>query len=142
MKILPGKFMANCTFTASLMRRLSGIRRMWPSQKRQVSESTKALYTQRARKRGRTHSQFKALQSKIKQAGINDYKDWVAQQSKAMTKAKWQGDTKKIYEIVKTLSGKTERPPTNLTTDGQGNALGCANDVFLWDRPLHTVPTL
>ena len=55
-----------------------------------------------------------------------------------MTKANWQGDTKKIYDVVKTLAGKNERPPSNLVTDGQGNMLTSAADVAArWYQFLH-----
>ena len=46
-----------------------------------------------------------------------------------MAQANWQGDTKKIYSVVKTLSNKVERPPSNLVTDGQDNMFGSATEV-------------
>ena len=46
-----------------------------------------------------------------------------------MSEANDQGDTERIYNAVKVLAEKPSKPPTNLTTDGQGNTLECAQDV-------------
>ena len=52
-----------------------------------------------------------------------------------MNQANWRGDTSQIYKIVNTLANKSEKPPRNLTTDGQGNLLTSAADVAnRWQR--------
>ena len=97
--------------------------------RRQVSEKTKEIYKRRSRGEIRTNAQFKAMQAKVKQAGMDDFKAWVQQQGEVMSDANERGDTKKIYQVVKTLAGTSEKPPTNLTTDGNNNILSCAEDV-------------
>ena len=49
-----------------------------------------------------------------------------------MAEANGRGDTKRIYDVVNVLKGKSEKPPTNLTTDGQGSIL--CNAVEVADR--------
>ena len=98
-------------------------------QRRKVSAHTKSLIDKRSRGKRRTKKQVDDLQAKIRQAGLDDFKQWVQTKSDEMTEANWRGDTKKIFEVVNTLSNKSEKPPANLTTDGQGNILGCAEDV-------------
>ena len=46
-----------------------------------------------------------------------------------MAEAEAVGDTRKIYKIVDKLTNKKQKPEPNLTTDGQGQTLGDANDV-------------
>ena len=78
---------------------------------------------------GCTNGEFEALQAEIKRAGLDDYHDWVEEQSNVLTDANGRGDTKKIYEVVNALKGKSEKPPSNLTTDGQGSLLCSADDI-------------
>ena len=98
--------------------------------KRKVSERTAALYEQRTNMKGCTQGEFDELQAQIKQAGLDDFKDWVQEQGDIMAEANGRGDTKKIYEVVNALKGKSDKPPTNLTTDGQGGMLCGAS--YLW----------
>ena len=79
--------------------------------------------------KGCTAGEFKELQSQIQQSSLDDYKEWVQQQSETLAEANGRGDTKKIFEVVNTLKGKAEKPPANLTTDGQGSMLRNAEDV-------------
>ena len=46
-----------------------------------------------------------------------------------MEDANNRGDSRGVYRTVKVLARKTEKPPTNLKTDGQGNVLSDAADV-------------
>ena len=46
-----------------------------------------------------------------------------------MEQANNVGDSRGVYRTVKVLARKTEKPPTNLKTDGQGGILSCAEDV-------------
>ena len=96
---------------------------------REVSQRTKDLIAQRSNGRRHTEQQFKELQAKIKDSSLQDFKNWVEKKSCEMDQANERGDTKKIYQIVNTLASKSEAPPRNLVTDGQGNMLGCATDV-------------
>ena len=97
--------------------------------KRKVSERTKALYEQRTNMQGCTNGEYKELQAQIRQAGIQDYRDWVTAQGEVLSEANGRGDTKKIYEVVNALKGKSEKPPTNLTTDGNGKLLQGATET-------------
>ena len=46
-----------------------------------------------------------------------------------ITEMNGRGDTKKIFEVVNALKGKSEKPPSNLTTNGQGSLLCIAEEV-------------
>ena len=91
--------------------------------KLKVSERTKTLYEKRSNMQGYTNGEYKELQTQIKQTGLQDYKDWVTPQGEEMTKTNVRGDTKKIYEVVNSLKGKNEKPPTNLATDDNDKLL-------------------
>ena len=84
---------------------------------------------------GSTVGEFRELQSRIKESGLQDYTDWVEAQGEVLAAANGRGDTKEIYEVVNALKGKPGKPPANLTTDGQGNPLCSAEDVA--DRWYH-----
>ena len=73
--------------------------------------------------KGCTVGEFKTLQGQIKQSGLDDYREYVEQQGEVLAEANGRGDTKKVYQVVNALKGKTEKPPSNLSTDGQGNTL-------------------
>ena len=83
-----------------------------------------------------TAGEFKALQVQIKQSGLDDYKDWVEAQGAVLAEANGRGDTtKKMYKVVNFLKGKSEKPPKNLTTDGNGRLLqGAAEVADRWFR--------
>ena len=53
-------------------------------QKREVSQATKDLYDERSKGKHRTDKQFKRLQKKIKDAGMEDFKQWVHGQGEEM----------------------------------------------------------
>ena len=96
---------------------------------RKVSEATKALYDKRTALRNGTQGQYDALQKQIREAGLNDFKTWVQEHCKDMQAAEAVGDTRRIYQSVESLCNKKKRPEPNLTTDGQGKTLDCAEDV-------------
>ena len=79
--------------------------------------------------RGKIPEQFKALQGKIRQAGLDDFKDWVRKCAEEAEKAESIGDTKAVFNIVKQMQGLSEKPPKNLNTDADGNVLLCADEV-------------
>ena len=97
--------------------------------KRKVSERTKALYEKRKNMQGCTNGEFKALQAQIKQAGLDDHSQWVSAQAEVLAEANGRGDTKKIYEVVNALKGKSEKPPKKLTTNGDGKLLQGTTDI-------------
>ena len=108
--------------TLPVVKRGKGVRR-------KVSATTTSLYEQRSRMRGKIPEQFKALQGKIRQAGLDDFKDWVRKCAEEAEKAESIGDTKAVFNIVKQMQGLSEKPPKNLNTDADGNVLLCADEV-------------
>ena len=73
--------------------------------------------------------QYEELKKKTKEAGLKDFENWVAAQGEIMEDANNRGDSHGVYRTVKVLARKTEKPPTNLKTDDQGNVLRCAADI-------------
>ena len=97
--------------------------------KRKVSKETKSLYDQRTQLQNPTKKERKELQKKIRESGLNDFKEWVEECAETLTQADNVGDTKKIYNMVKSMEGKKEKPPKNLTTNKQGQLLTSATEV-------------
>ena len=62
-------------------------------------------------------------QKKIKQAGLQDFKDWVEECACELNKANGQGDTRAIYDLVNQMEGRPKKPEKNLTEDEDGNML-------------------
>ena len=70
-----------------------------------------------------TKAQYKEIQKEIKESSLQDFHDWVAEWADKMQSANAVGDTHKVFDGVKALRGKRERPPCNLSTDAQGAPL-------------------
>ena len=64
--------------------------------KRKVSAKTKKLYDERVAKAECPEHDRKAHQKKIKEAGMNDFLDWVKQCVEALNDANGHGDTKEV----------------------------------------------
>ena len=60
---------------------------------------------------------------------MQDYKDLVDACVKEMETANVKGDVRRVYYLVKKLSNKPKPPPTNLTTDSNGNLLESPKDM-------------
>ena len=98
--------------------------------RREVSKKTQELFKQREQLRGRgTKSQYADIQSRIKQSSLEDFEKWVGKWANTIESAAGKGDTRKIYDSVKVLACKREKPSPNLTTDKDGNMLKCAEEV-------------
>ena len=108
---------------------LPDVQRSGGRSKRKVSERTKALYEKWTTLKHGTQGEYDKLQKQIREAGISDFQDWVQEHCEAMQAAEAVGNTRKIYQSVKALCNKKQRPEPNLTTDGQGKTLDCADDV-------------
>ena len=80
-------------------------------------------------RRKATNEQFTKIQKEIKESSLADYTSWVQEWEKEISDAEGIGDTRGIYNGVKALARKRSKPPTNLTTDRDGNVLKCAEDV-------------
>ena len=95
--------------------------------KREVSNATKALFAERVkmgRKKNVTQKQFDGMQKRIKEACLNDFKSWVERWVQDMDDANAIGDTKRVWEGVRTLSGKINtKPPINLTETSEGEPI-------------------
>ena len=98
--------------------------------RREVSDATQKLFEVRRKLRGRgTKKQYDDVQAKIKTSSLKDFVDWVGKWSETIEVAAGKGDTKKIYDSVKVLACKRDKPSPNLTTDHNGNTLKCADEV-------------
>ena len=77
-----------------------------------------------------TKAQYREIQEKIKTSSLQDYEQWVGEWADVMQYTNDKGDTKKIYNTVKVLAQKRERPPKNIITkDADGNPLDSAEDA-------------
>ena len=93
--------------------------------RREVSQRTKDLFNKRQRmtKRNSTRRQFKDIQAKIKESSLQDFSDWVDNCVRDIEDANSLGDIRRVYHLVRKLSNKPKPPPSNLTTDDDGNLL-------------------
>ena len=103
--------------------------------KREVSERTKTLFEKRTNMQG-TKEQYEEVQRLIKTSSLQDYEQWVSNKwADVIQSANGKGDTKRIYQAVKVLAQKREKPPTNITTDAEGKPLDSAEDVAAtWEK--------
>ena len=104
--------------------------------RRDVSEKTQSLFDERTKLRGQgTQEQYDSVQSRIKESSLADFQGWVDKCADNINEANMRGDTKTIYQGVKVLAQKHDKPSPNLTTDHQGVTLKCAEDVArAWHR--------
>ena len=97
--------------------------------RRDVSERSKSLYKKREKMRGCNQAQYDGLQKAIRESRLRDFQEWVEKHSQKMQEANGHGDVKKIFKSVNELAGERQKPPKNLTTNGQGGMLNSAQDV-------------
>jgi hypothetical protein len=96
--------------------------------RRKISDKTKSLFEQRKNMKG-TKEEYAKVQSEIKESSLDDFKQWVSEWADDMQGANGRGDTRAIYNAVKALASKKNRPQKNLAVDGQGSLLKNAEDV-------------
>ena len=96
---------------------------------RKVSKETKKLYVQRSNMTGKHPADYEALQKDIQAAGLTDFKKWVQECANELSAANGVGDTKELYNIVRRMEGKPEKPPRNLTKNKDGVPLSDASEV-------------
>ena len=98
--------------------------------KRDVSSRTRALFKKRSRmtRSNSSKQQFKNIQSQIKESCLKDFQDWVDKCVMEMEAANNKGDIKRVYHLVKKLSNKPKPPPSNLTSDDDGNLFKSPKD--------------
>ena len=102
--------------------------------KLKISDPDKALY-KKSTEMTVTKSQYKEVQKEIKESSLQGFHDWVAEWADKMQSANAVGDTHKVFDGVKALRGKRERPPCNLSTDAQGAPLDDAAAVAqVWEE--------
>ena len=105
---------------------------------RKVSNRTKKLYKLKKRLQSRagvSKKELQKIQQRITQSCCDDFKKWVNDAVIEMEKADAVGNTRKIYNLANMLSNKPKRPPTNLTTDDEGNLLNSPEDVAkTWEK--------
>ena len=104
---------------------------------RGTSERTKKLMAKRKRmnRMNSSRADFKKIQKAINDSCLKDYVEWVDSCVQEMEKANSYGDVRKIYNLVNKVSKKPKPPPSNLTTDEEGNLLKSPQDVVdMWER--------
>ena len=97
--------------------------------KRKVSKRTRDLYVERTKLADCSAQVKKSHQQKIKDAGMQDFQDWVKECAQALNKANGHGDTSKVYDLVKQMQGKPGKPSKNLSEDEDGNMLKDSKEV-------------
>ena len=119
-----------CTAIHLAMEKTLPARRRGTSVHRKVSERTKDLFRRRREMRTNgTEEQFDQIQKEIRESSLADYTSWVREWTDVIGDAESIGNTRGIYNGVKALARKPEKPPTNLNTDKDGHILKCAEDV-------------
>ena len=101
---------------------------------RKMSQRTMHLYQERIRdfNSGRTITKEdrKTWHKVLKQAGLDDYKDWVKVWATKIEATDNLGDTKAISTGVKVLSGKTRsKKRTQPSTNAQGGTITSVDDL-------------
>ena len=99
---------------------------------RKVSTRTKHLYKLKKSMQKRatvSKADLNKIMHQIKESYLNDFKQWVQNAVVEMEKADAVGNTRKIFNLVNMLSNKPKRPPTNLTSDKDGNLLRSPKEV-------------
>ena len=75
------------------------------------------------------------LQKDIQESSLKDYEDWVGSWADCMEDANGKGDTKGIYNAVKALARKQQKPRVNLTKNKHGKLLtGAEEAASIWDE--------
>ena len=92
---------------------------------RSVSERTRDMFKKRTKmgksKTKYTKDDFDKIQKKIKESSMRDHAEWVHACAEEMASANDVGDTRKLYQLVKQLSGKEDKQPAvDLSVDKQG----------------------
>ena len=95
---------------------------------RKVSAKTKDLFNKRRDMQG-NKDQYAQVQKEIVASSLDDYQKWVRELVDEMETANAYGDTRKIYQTVKQIEAKPERPPANLRKDKNGKLLSNADEV-------------
>ena len=63
-----------------------------PGIRREVSQRTKELYEKREKAKGLTQGEYDSLQKQIREARLDDFKDWVEAHGDKMQEANGHGD--------------------------------------------------
>ena len=102
--------------------------------RRKTSERTKNLYEKRTCMKG-NKADYTRIQKKIKESCLRDYEDWVGEWADCLQESDQKGDTKGIYQAVKALARKQEKPPTNISKDANGKVFSSAEEIACaWEK--------
>ena len=100
---------------------------------RTVSQRTKALFEKRT-SMGKSdkkwsNADYDKIQLQIRKSSLQDHAEWVGKCADEMQEANDVGDTRKLYAVVKTLSGKIDKkPPTDINVNAQGSLISSAEE--------------
>ena len=98
--------------------------------RREVSEHTESLFKKRSRLCGQgSTEQYREVQKEIKASSLADFEHWVGEWATVIDDAESKGDTRSIYQAVKVLGGKPQKPSPQLATNKDGEPIGNAEDV-------------
>ena len=76
-----------------------------------------------------TNADFKKIQRQIRESSLQDHAEWIERCADDMQSANDVGDTRRLYSIVKNLSGKVDNKPTvDINVDSQGSQISNAKD--------------
>ena len=77
----------------------------------------------------RTKAEFKRIQEEIKYSSLQDHEDWVRECADEMEAANGVGDSRKLHQLVKILSGKVDKKlAVDLQVDAQGEPISDAEE--------------
>ena len=98
---------------------------------RKVSTRTKELISKREKMNPRkcSREKYEALQSKIKESSLRDFKSWINANVQDMERSYAQKNTRKLFAIVNKLSKKAKPPPQNLKTDESDKLLESSTEA-------------
>lgn len=100
---------------------------------RVVSKRTRDLFKVREKmdksNAKRTKADYDKLQKRIKESSMQDHAEWVSKCAEEMVDTNNVGDTRKLYQLVKKLSGKEDKKPAvDLSIDKQGAVITNATE--------------
>ena len=122
-----------CTAITYAIQEVLPTRRKSNGPTRAVSQRTKDLFdrrTEMGKDKGKwSNADFKRIQRQIRESSLRDHAEWVERCADDMQSANDVGNTRGLYNLVKTLSGKVDKKPEiDLNEDSQGNVISNAKE--------------
>ena len=98
---------------------------------RDVSARTRRLFDVKANTRKCKHTthEYSAIQDKIRESSLQDFRDWVRRNVEDMERANDRGDVKRIYALHNHLAATPKPPPRNLVTNASGALIKSSTEL-------------